>query len=147
MTDAATSLPTVLSETARRMLPGGSFGRRMTGGAGKTNFDFLMRSGPKMLGHAHREVIAAVTSKLAKDATPVRRLELDSDIARALETFEMGQCHTQNGAPSLGPCMAVGQLQHNSRPYRRRRARFPLGLRARPRLQSWEANVGWSDRK
>jgi hypothetical protein len=76
MTDAATSLSTVLVETARRVLPGGNFGGcRMTDVADKTYINFLMRCGPMMLGHAHLEVVAAVPGKLAKGTTPVRRLE------------------------------------------------------------------------
>jgi glutamate-1-semialdehyde 2,1-aminomutase len=82
MTDAAMSLQSTLSETARRVLPGGTFGGapfdlviaegnggHITDVSGKTYIDFLLGSGPMLLGHAHPEVIAAVAAQLVKGTT------------------------------------------------------------------------------
>ncbi|MDI1282927.1 MAG: aminotransferase class III-fold pyridoxal phosphate-dependent enzyme [Reyranella sp.] len=66
-----------LVETAKRVLPGGSFGnmpaevilREGKGGriwdeAGKEYVDFLLGSGPMFIGHAHPEVTAAVQAQV-----------------------------------------------------------------------------------
>ena len=66
-----------LVETARRVLPGGSFGNmpaevilkegkggRIWDEAGKEYVDFLLGSGPMFIGHAHPEVTAAVQAQV-----------------------------------------------------------------------------------
>ena len=71
-----------LVDTARRVLPGGTFGGagfdivvasgsggRITDVDGKSYIDFLVGSGPMLLGHAHPEVTAAVANQLAKGTT------------------------------------------------------------------------------
>src|SRR4051794_36099855 len=71
-----------LTEIAQRVLPGGSFGGvdldiviaegkggRVTDVNGRTYVDFLLGSGPMLLGHAHPEVGAAVAPQLAKGTT------------------------------------------------------------------------------
>jgi glutamate-1-semialdehyde 2,1-aminomutase len=73
---------TELAETARRVLPGGTFGGapfevviasgsggRVTDVSGRTYIDFLLGSGPMLLGHAHPDVTAAVAAQLAKGTT------------------------------------------------------------------------------
>ena len=69
-------------ETARRVLPGGTFGnyaaevviREGKGGRvwdenGKEYVDFLLGSGPMLVGHAHPEVNAAVAAQIQKGTT------------------------------------------------------------------------------
>ena len=69
-------------ETARRVLPGGTFGnyaaevviREGKGGRvwdenGKEYIDFLLGSGPMLVGHAHPEVTAAVQEQIQKGTT------------------------------------------------------------------------------
>ena len=69
-------------ETARRVLPGGTFGnyaaevviREGKGGRvwdenGKEYVDFLLGSGPMLVGHAHPEVNAAVQAQIQKGTT------------------------------------------------------------------------------
>ncbi len=71
-----------LVETARRVLPGGTFGnmaseiiiREGRGGrvwdvSGNEYVDFVLGSGPMLLGHAHPEVNAAVAQQLARGTT------------------------------------------------------------------------------
>jgi glutamate-1-semialdehyde 2,1-aminomutase len=71
-----------LVETARRVLPAGSFGNvphevviaRGEGGrvwdvSGNEYVDFLLGSGPMLIGHAHPEVVAAVQAQLANGTT------------------------------------------------------------------------------
>ena len=67
-----------LVETARRVLPGGSFGNvpdeviiaegrggRVWDVSGNEYVDFLLGSGPMFVGHAHPEVTAAVQAQIA----------------------------------------------------------------------------------
>ena len=71
-----------LIETARRVLPGGTFGnlpgdiaiREGRGGRvwdedGKEYVDFLLGSGPMLVGHAHPEVTAAAQARVAQGTT------------------------------------------------------------------------------
>src|SRR5690349_8079539 len=71
-----------LIEKAKRVLPGGSFGnfsadiviREGRGGrvwdeSGKEYVDFLLGSGPMLVGHAHPEVTAAAQAQIAKGTT------------------------------------------------------------------------------
>lgn len=74
--------PADLAETARRVLPGGGFGnmageiviREGRGGRvrdteGRDYIDFLLGSGPMLVGHAHPEVNAAVIEQLGRGST------------------------------------------------------------------------------
>ncbi|HXW26581.1 MAG TPA: aminotransferase class III-fold pyridoxal phosphate-dependent enzyme [Xanthobacteraceae bacterium] len=71
-----------LVETARRVLPGGGFGNvpheiviaggrggRVWDVSGNEYVDYLLGSGPMLIGHAHPEVVAAVEEQLAKGTT------------------------------------------------------------------------------
>ncbi|MBV9054882.1 MAG: aminotransferase class III-fold pyridoxal phosphate-dependent enzyme, partial [Hyphomicrobiales bacterium] len=71
-----------LADTAKGTLPGGEFGngvpdiivREGRGGrvwdeSGNEYIDFLLGSGPMLLGHAHPEVNAAAQAQLAKGTT------------------------------------------------------------------------------
>jgi len=71
-----------LIETAKRVLPGGTFGnvpaeiviREGRGGrvwdeSGNEYVDFLLGSGPMLVGHAHPEVTAAVEAQIPKGTT------------------------------------------------------------------------------
>ena len=71
-----------LIETAKRVLPGGSFGNmpaevvlkegrggRIWDEAGKEYVDFLLGSGPMFIGHAHPEVTAAVQAQVPLGTT------------------------------------------------------------------------------
>jgi glutamate-1-semialdehyde 2,1-aminomutase len=71
-----------LVETAKRVLPGGTFGnfpgevviREGRGGRvwdenGKEYVDFLLGSGPMLVGHAHPEVTAAAHARIAEGTT------------------------------------------------------------------------------
>jgi glutamate-1-semialdehyde 2,1-aminomutase len=68
--------------TARRVLPGGGFGNvpheiviaggrggRVWDVSGNEYVDYLLGSGPMLIGHAHPEVVAAVQDQLAKGTT------------------------------------------------------------------------------
>ena len=71
-----------LAATALRVLPGGNFGNMATdivmreGKAahlwdisGNRYIDYLLGSGPMVIGHAHPEVVAAVTEQIARGST------------------------------------------------------------------------------
>jgi len=71
-----------IAERARKVLPGGSLGNIGTGiviadgkagrvrdASGNEYIDYLMGSGPMLIGHAHPEVIAAVHQQLDKGTT------------------------------------------------------------------------------
>src|SRR5947208_9983389 len=71
-----------LVEKAKRVLPGGTFGnfpsevviREGRGGrvwdeGGREYIDFLLGSGPMLVGHAHSEVTAAVQARIAQGTT------------------------------------------------------------------------------
>ena len=71
-----------LIETARRVLPGGGFGNVsheiiVAGGKGgrvwdvngKEYVDYLLGSGPMIVGHAHHEVVEVVQAQTAKGTT------------------------------------------------------------------------------
>ena len=71
-----------LADTAKRVLPGGTFGnfpgevviREGRGGRvwdenGKEYVDFLLGSGPMLVGHAHPEVTAAAQARIAQGTT------------------------------------------------------------------------------
>ncbi|HEX3883260.1 MAG TPA: aminotransferase class III-fold pyridoxal phosphate-dependent enzyme [Stellaceae bacterium] len=71
-----------LIDTAKRVLPGGTFGNlpgdvviregrgaRVWDEDGKEYVDFLLGSGPMLVGHAHPEVTAAATARVAQGTT------------------------------------------------------------------------------
>ncbi len=97
MTEAAADAQSSLAETARRVLPGGTFGGanfetvmaggkggRLTDVSGRDYIDFLLGSGPMLLGHAHPDVTAAVAAQLAKGTTFYTNNEAGIRLAAAI---------------------------------------------------------------
>ena len=94
-----------LVETARRVLPAGSFGniaseiiiREGRGGrvwdvSGNEYVDFLLGSGPMLVGHANAEVNAAVTEQLGRGTTFFANneygIQLAAEIVEAMDCAE-----------------------------------------------------------
>src|ERR1700692_961336 len=88
---------TDLYATARRVLPGGTFGnfaaevviREGKGGRvwdeeGKEYVDFLLGSGPMLVGHAHPEVTEAAQAQIAKGTTFFANNRLGIELAEAI---------------------------------------------------------------
>ncbi|MEQ9491310.1 MAG: aminotransferase class III-fold pyridoxal phosphate-dependent enzyme [Alphaproteobacteria bacterium] len=92
---------TTLIERARKVLPAGGFGNfdpgiviregrgsRVWDEDGNEYIDYLIGSGPMLLGHGHPEVIEAVTEQLGKGMTffanNARGIELAEEICRAV---------------------------------------------------------------
>ena len=86
-----------LVEKARRVLPGGSFGnfpgdvviREGRGGrvwdeSGKEYVDFLLGSGPMLVGHAHPEVTAAAQARVAQGTTFFANNRYGIELAEAI---------------------------------------------------------------
>jgi glutamate-1-semialdehyde 2,1-aminomutase len=86
-----------LIEKARRVLPGGSFGnfpadiviREGRGGrvwdeSGKEYVDFLLGSGPMLVGHAHPEVTAAAQARIAQGTTFFANNRYGIELAEAI---------------------------------------------------------------
>ena len=86
-----------LFETAKRVLPGGTFGnfaaemviREGKGGRvwdeqGKEYVDYLLGSGPMLVGHAHPEVTAAAQAQIAKGTTFFANNRLGIELAEAI---------------------------------------------------------------
>ena len=84
-------------ETARRVLPGGTFGnyaaevviREGRGGRvwdeeGKEYVDFLLGSGPMLVGHAHPEVTEAAQAQIARGTTFFANNRLGIELAEAI---------------------------------------------------------------
>src|SRR5205823_13652815 len=82
MADVESEIGREIVEKAKRVLPGGTFGnyaaevviREGKGGRvwdenGKEYVDFLLGSGPMLVGHAHPEVNAAVAEQIQKGTT------------------------------------------------------------------------------
>jgi glutamate-1-semialdehyde 2,1-aminomutase len=79
---ATTAVQDGLIDTAKRVLPGGTFGNlpgdvviregrgaRVWDESGKEYVDFLLGSGPMLVGHAHPEVTAAAQARVAQGTT------------------------------------------------------------------------------
>jgi glutamate-1-semialdehyde 2,1-aminomutase len=86
-----------LQEKARRVLPGGSFGnfagdiviREGRGGrvwdeSGREYVDFLLGSGPMLVGHAHPEVTAAAQARIAQGTTFFANNRYGIELAEAI---------------------------------------------------------------
>ena len=84
-------------ETAKRVLPGGTFGnfpgeviiREGKGGRvwdeeGKEYVDYLLGSGPMLVGHAHPEVTAAAQAQIARGTTFFANNRLGVELAEAI---------------------------------------------------------------
>jgi glutamate-1-semialdehyde 2,1-aminomutase len=84
-------------ETARRVLPGGTFGNyaaevviregkagRVWDENGKEYVDYLLGSGPMLVGHAHPEVTAAAQAQIAKGTTFFANNRLGIELAEAI---------------------------------------------------------------
>jgi glutamate-1-semialdehyde 2,1-aminomutase len=95
-----------LTETAARVLPGGGFGNmdtdciirsgragRVWDADGREYVDFLLGSGPMLVGHAHPEVVAAVQEQVANGstffATNEHGIRLAEEIVSAVACAEM----------------------------------------------------------
>ncbi|MGH7088679.1 MAG: aspartate aminotransferase family protein, partial [Stellaceae bacterium] len=88
---------TEIHETAKRVLPGGTFGnfpgeviiREGKGGRvwdedGKEYVDYLLGSGPMLVGHAHPEVTAAAQAQIARGTTFFANNRLGIELAEAI---------------------------------------------------------------
>ena len=86
-----------LIEKARRVLPGGTFGnvssnvviREGRGGrvwdeSGREYVDFLLGSGPMLVGHAHPEVTAAAQARIAQGTTFFANNRFGIELAEAI---------------------------------------------------------------
>jgi glutamate-1-semialdehyde 2,1-aminomutase len=86
-----------LFETAKRVLPGGTFGNfageviiregragRVWDEAGKEYVDYLLGSGPMLVGHAHPEVTEAAQAQIAKGTTFFANNRLGIELAEAI---------------------------------------------------------------
>lgn len=93
----ATEVQSELIEKARRVLPGGTFGnfpgdiviREGRGGRvwdenGKEYVDFLLGSGPMLVGHAHPEVTAAAQARIAEGTTFFANNRCGIELAEAI---------------------------------------------------------------
>ncbi len=108
-----------LIETAKRVLPGGTFGnfpgevviREGRGGRvwdedGKEYVDFLLGSGPMLVGHAHPDVTEAAQARVAQGTTFFANnrwgIELAEEIVSAVPCAEPGAfCVERIGSRSL----------------------------------------------
>jgi glutamate-1-semialdehyde 2,1-aminomutase len=86
-----------LFDTAKRVLPGGTFGNlagdiiiregkagRVWDEAGKEYVDYLLGSGPMLVGHAHPEVTEAAQAQIAKGTTFFANNRLGIELAEAI---------------------------------------------------------------
>jgi glutamate-1-semialdehyde 2,1-aminomutase len=104
-TEAQSDVQGALVETAKRVLPGGTFGNfandvviREGRGShvwdenGKEYIDYLLGSGPMLVGHAHPEVTAAAQARVATGTTFFTNnrwgIELAEEIVRAVPCAE-----------------------------------------------------------
>ena len=84
-------------ETAKRVLPGGTFGNfpgevmiregkagRVWDENGKEYVDYLLGSGPMLVGHAHPEVTEAAQAQIAKGTTFFANNRLGIELAEAI---------------------------------------------------------------
>lgn len=119
-----------LVEVARRVLPGGTLGnmaseiilREGRGGrvwdvSGNEYVDFLLGSGPMLLGHAHPEVNAAVAEQLGRGTTFF--VNNEHGIALAAEIVEAVACAQQVRFACTGT-EADAMAMRLARAYRRR---------------------------
>ena len=102
-----------LIDTAKRVLPGGTFGN-MTGDVviregragrvwdenGKEYVDFLLGSGPMLVGHAHPEVTAAAQARIAQGTTFFANNRWGIELAEAI--VEASPCAEQVRFVSTG---------------------------------------------
>src|SRR6201993_3821216 len=94
---AAIDVQAEVVEKARRVLPGGTFGnfpgdiviREGRGGrvwdeSGREYVDFLLGSGPMLVGHAHPEVTAAAQARIAQGTTFFANNRYGIELAEAI---------------------------------------------------------------
>src|SRR5581483_6447656 len=97
MTPPDGSIQDGLIDTAKRVLPGGTFGNlpgdvviregrgaRVWDEDGKEYVDFLLGSGPMLVGHAHPEVTAAAQARVAQGTTFFANNRLGIELAEAI---------------------------------------------------------------
>jgi len=95
--DAESEIGQEIVEKAKRVLPGGTFGnfaaevviREGKGGRvwdenGKEYIDYLLGSGPMLVGHAHPEVTEAAQAQIAKGTTFFANNRLGIELAEAI---------------------------------------------------------------
>jgi glutamate-1-semialdehyde 2,1-aminomutase len=93
----ATTADNDVFETAKRVLPGGTFGNfpgeviiregkagRVWDEEGKEYVDYLLGSGPMLVGHAHPEVTEAAQAQIAKGTTFFANNRLGIELAEAI---------------------------------------------------------------
>ena len=119
--ESARQAEEALVETAKRVLPEGSFGnmaadltvREGRGGrvwdeSGNEYIDFLLGSGPMLVGHAHPEVTAAVEAQLPHGTTFFannrRGIELAAAIVEAVACAEKVRFVSTGSEADLMPC-------------------------------------------
>src|SRR5436305_308883 len=97
MADVESEIGQEIVEKAKRVLPGGTFGnfaaevviREGKGGRvwdeqGKEYIDYLLGSGPMLVGHAHPEVTEAAQAQIAKGTTFFANNRLGIELAEAI---------------------------------------------------------------
>jgi 4-aminobutyrate aminotransferase-like enzyme len=123
--DRGGTIDTELFATARRVLPGGAFGnfvgevniREGKGGrvwdeAGKEYVDYLLGSGPMLVGHAHLEVTADAQAQIATETNVFRQparhrmAARDQGIARIARPQPTGLLFLRFGSP-VGSVVSV----------------------------------------
>src|SRR3989440_11340955 len=113
MADVESEIAQEIVETAKRVLPGGTFGnfaaevviREGKGGRvwdenGKEYIDYLLGSGPMLVGHAHPEVTEAAQAQIAKGTTFFANNRLGIELAEAI--IEAVPCAEQGRFVSSG---------------------------------------------
>src|SRR5205809_4363213 len=97
MADVESEIAQEIVEKAKRVLPGGTFGNfpaeiviregkagRVWDEQGKEYIDYLLGSGPMLVGHAHPEVTEAAQAKIAKGTTFFANNRLGIGLAEAI---------------------------------------------------------------
>src|SRR5436190_15710509 len=97
MADVESEIAQEIVEKAKRVLPGGTFGnfaaevviREGKGGRvwdenGKEYVDYLLGSGPMLVGHAHPEVTEAAQAQIARGTTFFANIRLGIELAEAI---------------------------------------------------------------
>ena len=121
-----------LHEKARTFLPGGSFGNagadllitegsggRVRDAAGKEYVDFLLGSGPMLIGHRHPQVIAAVREQLERGTTFFANSEpgilLAEAICEAMPCAEMVRFTSSGSEATLYAMRAMRAFRKRSK--------------------------------
>ena len=120
-----TDAETEVARTGRRVMPGGGFGnlshdmviREGRGGrvwdmSGNRYVDFLLGSGPMLIGHAHPDVTAAVQAQIARGTTffanNEQGIQLAAAIVDAVSCAEQVR-YTSSGSEATHYCMRLAR--------------------------------------